>query len=30
MSGADPAAFTGIGTTAEIFDVESGRITRRA
>ena len=29
MTGADPAAFTGIGATGEIFDVDSGRITRR-
>ena len=29
MTGADPAAFTDIGATGEIFDVESGRITRR-
>jgi DNA replication and repair protein RecF len=30
MTGADPAAFSGIGATGEIFDVEAGRITRRA
>lgn len=29
MTGADPAAFTDIGTSGEIFDVESGRIARR-
>jgi DNA replication and repair protein RecF len=29
MTGADPAAFTDIGAAGEIFDVESGRITRR-
>jgi DNA replication and repair protein RecF len=30
MSGADPAAFSGIGATGEIFDVDSGQITCRA
>src|ERR1700731_4029164 len=30
MTGADPAAFTAIGASGEIFDVDSGRITRRA
>jgi DNA replication and repair protein RecF len=30
MTGADPAAFTGIGASAEIFDVDSGQITPRA
>jgi DNA replication and repair protein RecF len=30
MTGADPLAFSGIGTTGEIFDVENGRIARRA
>jgi DNA replication and repair protein RecF len=30
MTGADPQAFSGIGTTDEIFDVENGRIARRA
>src|SRR4051812_23210938 len=30
MSGADPAAFTEIGGSGEIFDVDSGKITRRA
>jgi DNA replication and repair protein RecF len=29
VSGADPAAFTDIGATGEIFDVDSGRIVRR-
>jgi DNA replication and repair protein RecF len=29
MTGADPAAFAGIGASGEIFDVDSGRITRR-
>ena len=29
MTGADPAAFADIGTSGEIFDVESGKITRR-
>jgi DNA replication and repair protein RecF len=29
MTGADPAAFTDIGATSEIFDVESGQIARR-
>ncbi|WP_375786246.1 DNA replication/repair protein RecF [Bradyrhizobium sp. Pha-3] len=29
MTGADPAAFLDIGPTGEIFDVESGRATRR-
>jgi len=30
MTGADPAAFTDIGATGEIFEVDSGRIARRA
>jgi DNA replication and repair protein RecF len=30
MTGADPAAFTDIGSSGEIFDVDSGRIARRA
>jgi DNA replication and repair protein RecF len=29
MTGADPAAFTDIGASGEIFDVDSGRVTRR-
>ena len=29
MTGADPAAFTDIGTSGEIFDVDSGRIARQ-
>jgi DNA replication and repair protein RecF len=29
LTGADPAAFTDIGATGEIFDVDSGRIARR-
>jgi DNA replication and repair protein RecF len=29
MTGADPLAFADIGATGELFDVESGRITRR-
>ncbi len=29
MTGADPAAFTDIGAAGEVFDVDSGRITRR-
>jgi DNA replication and repair protein RecF len=29
MTGADPAAFEGLGTSGEIFAVESGRITRQ-
>jgi DNA replication and repair protein RecF len=29
MTGADPAAFADIGASGEIFDVDSGRITRR-
>jgi DNA replication and repair protein RecF len=29
ITGADPAAFAGIGRAGEIFDVDSGRITRR-
>jgi DNA replication and repair protein RecF len=29
MTGADPAAFAGIGTSGEIFDVDSGQIARR-
>src|ERR1700738_956740 len=30
MTGADPQAFSGIGAASEIFNVESGQITRRA
>ena len=30
ITGADPAAFTEIGASGEIFDVDSGRIARRA
>jgi len=30
LTGADPAAFTEIGASSEIFNVESGRIARRA
>jgi DNA replication and repair protein RecF len=30
MTGADPAAFTKVGATGEIFEVDSGRIARRA
>jgi DNA replication and repair protein RecF len=30
MTGADPAAFVDIGATGEIFDVESGQVSRRA
>jgi DNA replication and repair protein RecF len=30
MTGADPAAFADVGASAEIFDVDSGRIARRA
>jgi DNA replication and repair protein RecF len=30
MTGADPAAFTEIGASGEIFDVDSGQITRRS
>jgi DNA replication and repair protein RecF len=30
MTGADPLAFAGIGATSEIFNVDSGQITRRA
>jgi DNA replication and repair protein RecF len=30
MTGADPATFTEIGASGEIFDVDSGQITRRA
>src|SRR5437660_77539 len=29
MTGADPAAFAGIGGSSEVFDVESGQIARR-
>src|SRR6202161_4404110 len=29
MTGADPAAFTDVGVSGEIFDVENGRIARR-
>ena len=30
MTGADPAAFADIGPSGEMFEVDSGRITRRA
>src|SRR5256885_13326216 len=30
MTGADPAAFADVGAAAEIFEVDSGRIARRA
>jgi DNA replication and repair protein RecF len=30
MTGADPAAFTDVGSTADIFNVEAGAMTRRA
>jgi DNA replication and repair protein RecF len=30
MTGADPAAFADIGAAGEIFNVDSGQITRRA
>jgi DNA replication and repair protein RecF len=30
MTGADPAAFTDIGATGEVFEVDSGQIARRA
>jgi DNA replication and repair protein RecF len=30
MTGADPAAFAGIGSSGDTFDVDSGRITRRS
>ena len=30
MTGADPAAFAELKSSGEIFDVESGRVTRRA
>jgi DNA replication and repair protein RecF len=29
MTGADPAAFAGIGTSGEVFGVDSGQIARR-
>ena len=29
LTGADPAAFADIGATGEVFDVESGQMTRR-
>jgi DNA replication and repair protein RecF len=29
MTGADPAAFTDVGPTGEIFGVENGRVARR-
>jgi DNA replication and repair protein RecF len=29
MTGADPAAFAGIGAAGELFDVDAGRIARR-
>jgi DNA replication and repair protein RecF len=29
MTGADPAAFTDVGTSGEVFDVDSGRVARR-
>jgi DNA replication and repair protein RecF len=30
MTGADPATFADINASGEIFDVESGQVTRRA
>jgi DNA replication and repair protein RecF len=30
MTGADPAAFAEIGASGEVFEVDSGQITRRA
>ena len=30
MTGADPAAFAEIGSSGEVFDVESGKIARRS
>ena len=30
MTGADPAAFADIGASGEVFEVDSGRIARRA
>jgi DNA replication and repair protein RecF len=30
MTGADPAAFADIGASGEVFEVDSGQITRRA
>src|SRR5215471_10666815 len=30
MTGADPAAFAGIGSSGEVFDVEAGKIARRS
>jgi DNA replication and repair protein RecF len=30
MSGADPAAFADVDTSGEIFDVDSGQVTRRS
>jgi DNA replication and repair protein RecF len=30
MTGADPAAFTDIAATGEVFEVDSGQIARRA
>jgi DNA replication and repair protein RecF len=30
MTGADPAAFIDIGSTGEVFDVDSGQIARRS
>jgi len=29
MTGADPAAFTDVGASGEVFDVDSGKIARR-
>jgi len=29
MTGADPAAFAGIGAVGELFDVDAGKIARR-
>jgi DNA replication and repair protein RecF len=29
LTGADPAAFTEIGTVGEVFDVESGQVSAR-
>jgi len=30
MTGADPAAFADVGASGEIFDVDSGQVTRRS
>jgi hypothetical protein len=29
MTGADPASFDGVGTSSEIFEVQSGEISRQ-